>query len=521
MNKFGPHWQRLTDEMKTLIGEWQPPMGTWVDPNPEGLAKVRNAAPSMFVIGRKNEEGTWDSPNLKDRAYFWADRCAEMGRCDAYYCWNEPLWHGDLAKFSRFDDFQCWFLERMRSQHGMEAVAFNFGTGNFTKDGPDVRASFPNSCDQFRHFGIHEYDWIIDPIKRPVTSDRLGYYWHRWPYWLDSIGRNDVTLWITECGMTQAVHEGRPDEGWRSGADGMTDDDYITWASWYNGELVREKRIGGAALFNFAGYGWETFEHLGWDRLGEILALDEQPPQEENGGETMFPRVFNIEGEELFGETAEDLVRYHGLTLTYPALKDGDKFLDLVKLEEREGPACFIFTVLREDGWPWVGVETAWGWTGMGEESNDIETPYATDWHEWADIGLANENGNNGPGFGQTGWYHGPYEPGPGRAWVRHAQYWAVLLEGIGMEGGTNHRTMYGTWQLKTYSGEQPQPPPQGDLAAEVNEMGVRLQEISALMGNGGNITRIVAYDDSGGATIFVRETGGGLIARVKALVGR
>jgi len=196
----------------------------------------------------------------------------------------------------------------------------------------------------------------------------------------------------------------------------------------------------------------------------------------------MFPRVFNIEGVELFGEAAEDLVRYHGLTLTYPTLKDGDQFLNLVKLEEREGPACFIFTALKEDGTPWAGIETAWGWTGMDEGSNDIQTPYVTDHYEWADIGPANDNGNAGPGFGETGWWHDAYEPGPGRAWVRHEQYWAVLLEGIGMEGGTNHRTMYATWRLETYTGEEPPPPPPpgGGYVAELKAMGLRMGQIAA-----------------------------------------
>jgi hypothetical protein len=428
--------------MRDLIAEWQPPLVVWVDPNPYGIEEIRRVSPRTFIVGRKFEEGGWNSPNLKERAYYWADQCIKMGPCDAYYAWNEPISHDDTANFGRLDDYHMWFRECIlaRTRGYIEAVGLNIATGNFTKL-DNIAECFPKTCATFRHLGIHEYDWIIDPARRPVDADRLGYYWNRWPHWLEDIGRDDVTLWLTECGMTQAVHWGRPDEGWRSGADGMTDDDYVTWADWYNRQLVQDTRIGGAALFNFAGWGWGTFEHLGWERLDEILALDAPEP---NGGNGMDIKIYDFDhgpGDaetvdwqwvlDTFGDVQIRAIEdKEGLTL-----QDGDVVYKLVYLDARLGDANIIINVRDEDGNPVQDETVMFGWPDAPAHG------YPSKPSNWTGIGVpgpTNANGDVGPGLGKGAYYspaHG--ERGGHFVWVYGLP--SDYVDGLGMLAGTNH----------------------------------------------------------------------------------
>lgn len=179
-------------------------------------------------------------------------------------------------------------------------------------------------------------------------------------------------------------------------------------------------------------------------------------------------RVFDLEGIELSEEAALDRIAFHGITVHQPQnMRPGEWYWAVVKMRESVGPACFVYTGLLEDGSLAVGQECAWAWTDDMGEADDIKGEnYPTDHQKEADIGFLNDAGNMGPAYGQHGWFHAPYEAGPGRAWIRDPLRWAVLLTGMGMLDMTNHHTMFATWQLEQWegNGEPPEPPENGKL---------------------------------------------------------
>lgn len=514
-NKIGMHVHELSSEAYAAIERLRPCYVNIMDPTPQWIKDIRSAAPDCYLGVRKYERGVY----FADRDPIgWADEVAGMcgdaiDLVDGAITYNEPLrsGHDDPAEHQTFDAWQAMFITHLQDMYGMDALAFPFGTGQFTaaEDRVKISDAFPLSCGACRIIAPHDYSW-------PNMWDGEGWYCLRWLAWLSdmenaSFGRKKVM--VSECGLTQGV-VGGDDIGWQTLDNNLmiAADLYLESLDWYNRKLVNIQDCLGCATFDWAGsrFGWQTFEHLIPYIMDGIENISAEP---ENGGEKMFPRVFNLAGEELFGEAAEDLVRYHGLTLQYPELQDGDQFFNLVKLEEREGPACFIFTVLKENGTAWVGMETAWGWAGMDEGSNDIEAPYATDWQERADIGFTNDGGNCGPGFGESGWWHDPYEPGPGYAWARHPSFRSVYLEGIGMEGGTWHRTMYATWQLETYSGEEP-PPPEDDVSEQIIYHANEIINLAST-GHVGGVSEVHLLYKSGETQIFVPKGVASLLSRL------
>ena len=193
-------------------------------------------------------------------------------------------------------------------------------------------------------------------------------------------------------------------------------------------------------------------------------------------------RVFDLDNKELFGEEALDRIAFHGITVHQPEnMRPGEWYWAVVKMRESMGPACFVYTGLKEDGSPAVGQEAAWAWSDDMGESDDIKgANYPTDWQKEADLGVLNDpDANMGPGFGQHGWDHVAYEPGPGRAWIRDPLRWAVRLTGIGWLAMTNHHTMFATWRLKQWEGDEP---PDGDLLAELRKIGVDVGKMLEIM---------------------------------------
>lgn len=480
MNKLGIHCQRMTDRLIGIIGDWPPPLIVWVDPDLVGLAKIRAASPGTFVVGRKYEEGTWHTTDLKARAYQWADACEAMGHCDAYLVWNEPFGHDSSHEFAPFDEFQMWFRERML-EHGMEAVGLNVGTGNFTKDGPSISGSFPDTCRTFPLLGIHEYSW-------PSMRHGVGYYCGRWPYWLEDIGREDVKLLVTECGMTQAVVAGRPDEGWRSGADGVTDQDYLDSLSWYNSQLVQDARVVGAAIFNFEGHGWATFEHADVPHIWQAISgMDAPVPPEPNGGEdVVIPervRIYDFEHgpgdaetrdqawlESIFGKSID----VHPVTEIHQP-QQGDIVYQLEWINCKAGSVSCIIEVKDVNGDPVIGETVIFGWPDADPHG------YSDKGWNWTSNGAAGDteapDGHVGPAL-STGSYYSPDqgEKGPHFIWIWDRL--SEMVDGVGMLAshhlvpGANHlHTEYGYRAVRWGDAPPPPPPPDGDLLEAVRDI--------------------------------------------------
>jgi hypothetical protein len=82
---------------------------------------------------------------------------------------------------------------------------------------------------------------------------------------------------ITECGLTQAVHPGRGDVGWRTE---LSEEQYWESLKWYNGQLCEDDYVMGCCIFVVGATGdWSTFETLG-PTIDRIAALPEPVPPE-------------------------------------------------------------------------------------------------------------------------------------------------------------------------------------------------------------------------------------------------
>jgi hypothetical protein len=283
-----------------------------------------------------------------------------------------------------------------------------------------------------------------------------------------------VEFIVTECGLTQAVHEGRPDRGWRDDVpDAPTDENYLAGWDWYNQELCKRAYVKGAAIFNFGGHGWETFEHENHPVRFQIAALDAPGPAPPNGGNDMDYKVYDRDGKELTGQAALDMVNYYRLEISPPPdLKAGDRYFKIVALREKTGTSAFIYRVVNQDGSRRAQQQCAWWWPGMAAGDNDIALSYATDRESEADLGVTNDEGEMGPGMG-TGAYFHPDDPehprGPHRAWVRHPEIKSDELLHIGMRAGTNHDHMDCEWKEVVHEDGEP-PPPDGELKPEYLE---------------------------------------------------
>lgn len=554
MNKLGCFIQQLTPAVLDWIGLARPPVVLWCDPNQNGVDEIRRRSPGTFIIGRKYEAGqNWQALVMKQvarrfvlwaagragalawkfsqsgsrrkqaLAYFiarsraeiygkgwnlwqaavgpesWADRCAAMARCDAWICWNEAFGHDNKHLFAQFDEWQIRFRQRML-QHGAEAIAFNFGTGNFTAAPDRVKVSdaFPRTCQQFEYFGVHEYFW---------PTMRKGQIWHtvRFPAWHDDIGRNDAIFIITECGVTQAIIPGRPDRGWRDNVpDAPTEAEHLADWSWYNRELCARAYVKGAMMFTFGGYGWETFEYSNHGIRFQIAALDAPGPQPPpNGGGKM--EVYDREGNLLSEAAGVALMAKYGLAIWPPSgLKPGDEYFVVTRLWEKTGGSAFVYSVRDAAGDPVhnpdAGLDLAlphraFWWRNMGD-ANDVKVPYPTDREAEADIGgLENGHGGSGMGPGAYTGYNEPPEKGPHRAWVRHPTVPSDELVGVRMIAGTPHDHLDAEWQASVWEGASPVPP-QEKPVARLREIAAEITAIADELSGVGLIGLVLKFED-------------------------
>lgn len=481
-----------------LIVRYKPRAALLMGANAEHIQQAKTASPGTDILVWHHEDYRhWSTTD----PVAWADYIGEQIQAcppTAVAFWNENLAHNHYWLFADYDARQAAFMDRMQDHYGIPVGTFAMGEGNFTKDGPNLVECFPKTIARLQVIFIHEY-WF----PRVRADGMEGYHCLRWPYWLewlDAAGLSHVQIYVTECGLTSLINHAGPDEGWlgeTAKAYGVTDEVYFEDLAYYHAVCCQYPRIKAVVPFLAVSYPgqWETFRLTRAPALlDRFMALDApgpeepspepeppdpQPPPQE--GDEM--KVINKDGQVLTGAAAEDLIKKHGLTLHYPtSLVKGQWFWDIVEMREGCGPACFIFSALDAQGNPLQGIQTAFGWNGMSQEDNQIPKAYPTDWRPRAVLGPTNEDGNNGPGFGASGWWHAEYQPGPGYGWIRDPDRWAVFVEGIGMLGMTNHCTMYATWQLRQWEGGStptPDPPyPPGDgLVARLRQMSLELAD--------------------------------------------
>jgi hypothetical protein len=182
------------------------------------------------------------------------------------------------AKAQAVDYFQVGFRERLQ-EAGLEAVAFNFGAGNFQKAEHYVDW-FPRSLESYVYLGFHEYGWpTLYPAAGTSTSGKL--YRGIMNKIREVYGDHHQAI-ITEAGLARMYkhktcpehYGGKCDLGWLYPDGPISQDDYWQSLAWYNAELCQDDYVLGACLFNVGpNDDWWTFRHLGVDNEGQPITI--------------------------------------------------------------------------------------------------------------------------------------------------------------------------------------------------------------------------------------------------------
>ena len=271
MNKLGFYIERSTVEfMRDALRAVKPPVILFHAGDRGLLQEIRrDLSPDSFIIGRMFVEGVqqdaWlDDPDPEGRGRAFADQilnydfgyATERGAngrllVDAWMGLNEPL-RGPAsfpnyevdAVFKRragaLDHFQEAFRARLQTK-GLEAVAFNFGAGNYTR--PEHYLDwFPRTLASYRYLGFHEYGWpSLKP--GPGTSTAALYYRPCMEDIRQRYGTNHLAI-VTEAGLARLYcHPNDPagDVGWLYPEDPVSEDQYWAALQWYNHELLRRR----------------------------------------------------------------------------------------------------------------------------------------------------------------------------------------------------------------------------------------------------------------------------------------
>ena len=317
MNKLGFYIQN-SQGTHEHISNVQPPvilMHAWDQGLLQEIRRFR--APDAFVIGRMEYIGqggdkhpvdqslvnAWlDGPDPAARGREFAEhiladnfqlarRKGENGRLlvDAWMSLNESIpgpasggysnSAGEKEEIERrlraYDKFQVAFRNKLMEQ-GVEAVAFNFGAGNFTS-AAHYADFFPETLVSYTYLGFHEYGW---PAMRPDPAAGIfssaGSYRPIVNALRQQTGRAYKAI-ITEAGLARMFahsKDGAGDVGWLYPDDSISQDDYWRSLDWFNDYLVQDDFALGACLFQVGvGAGWQTFRHSGPDTQSRPIQI--------------------------------------------------------------------------------------------------------------------------------------------------------------------------------------------------------------------------------------------------------
>ncbi|MCC6457490.1 MAG: peptidoglycan DD-metalloendopeptidase family protein [Caldilineaceae bacterium] len=178
------------------------------------------------------------------------------------------------AMLRAYDLFQSAFHSRLQ-EAGVEAVAFNFGAGNFSRP-EHYLEHFPNTLATHTYLGFHEYGWpTLHPAQGSATS--AGLYRTCMTGIRARFGPRHRVV-ITEAGLTRMYQEpSAGDVGWLNTEQPLSQEAYWQTLQWYNQHLAADDYVVGACLFEVGHHGnWATFRHLGRDNEGNPLQLMQQ-----------------------------------------------------------------------------------------------------------------------------------------------------------------------------------------------------------------------------------------------------
>ncbi len=317
-NKLGFYLHLSTDQygMWDAVSRVQPPVllihaDTANDMLLQEIRRFR--APDAFVIGRLYKDVNTqrqllesEDPEGQGRAlaeeilnynFGLATKRGENGRLliDAWMSLNEAVPGPASQQFSEqpeatarllhnYDRFQVAFRQKLQ-ERGIEAVAFNFGAGNFGTP-EHYLEHFPSTLANYIYLGFHEYGWpTLYPAQGSATSG--GTYRPCMAGIRARYGDRHRVI-ITEAGLTRMYQNPAwGDVGWLNPDATLPEDAYWQSLAWYNEQMTQDAYVLGACLFEVGHHGnWATFRHLGTDNhdrsiglIDRIVALKDSAPR--------------------------------------------------------------------------------------------------------------------------------------------------------------------------------------------------------------------------------------------------
>jgi hypothetical protein len=176
-----------------------------------------------------------------------------------------------------YDRFQVAFRNRLKqADNALEAVAFNFGAGNFL-DATAYLEWFPHTLQSYVYLGFHEYGWpALSAQLHPAAASSAGTY-RPCLAGIRQVHGDRHRVIITEAGLARMYKHHGPDDGdvgWLYPPDTVSQDSYWHSLEWYNGVLCGDDYVLGCCLFEVGHSGlWETFRHLGVDNQSQPLRI--------------------------------------------------------------------------------------------------------------------------------------------------------------------------------------------------------------------------------------------------------
>lgn len=359
MNKLGFYVENTTVPfLRDALRQVQPPT-MLLHAGDRGLLREIRAglSPDTFIIGRMfvdlPQQNAWlagSDPEGRGRGFAetilqydfgYARERGQNGRLliDAWMSLNEsvrgPASFADgkpdaetQARYAALDRFQVAFLQRLRAD-GLEAVAFNFAAGNFTR--PEHYLDwFPRTLEAYTYLGFHEYGWPT-LMPRTGTESAAGLY----QPCLEAIRKrhgNRHKVIITEAGLARMYkypHDPAGDVGWLYAGDPVTEDQYWDSLLWYNDQLSQDDAVLGCCLFSVGPTGaWQTFRHLGQNNQLQPILLMQRIEKLRQASPTPQPEPEPKPGPEPVEDAAALLARVAAVKKTVSATQaQADTFL--------------------------------------------------------------------------------------------------------------------------------------------------------------------------------------------------